>query len=159
MNRLLERKNLVRTSSTPGCTRQLTFFDVALKGGLHLTLVDMPGYGYARRAKTERQGWADLVESYLLTRPTLRAVVIIVDVRRGLEVEEEKLVEMLEEPRSGPALTLIVAATKLDRLRSADRKPAIARLKSDSALPIVGFSAENGVGREELWKRILTVAS
>src|SRR6185503_4779693 len=66
MNSLIERKRLVRTSSTPGCTRQISLFEVTTRLGSRFTLVDLPGYGYAKRAKSERAEWAALINSYLL---------------------------------------------------------------------------------------------
>src|SRR5262245_14241605 len=74
INSLAARKKLVRTSSTPGCTRTVSFFPTRIEGGTELVLVDLPGYGYAKRSKAERDSWADLIEEYLLGRPTLRAV-------------------------------------------------------------------------------------
>lgn len=156
MNRLLERKGLVRTSSTPGCTRQIAFFDAKLDGDVALTLVDLPGYGYARRSKTERDAWAELIEGYLLERVTLRAVVVLVDVRRGLEDDDRSLLEMLAQPARGrrsPPVPIVVA-TKLDKLPRAARKPALERVRATAGGAVVGFSAEDGTGRDELWRRI-----
>src|SRR5947207_443534 len=81
LNMLLARKSLARTSSTPGRTRQINFFDVAVAGGPELAFVDLPGYGYAKVSKTEAAGWKDLLEGYLQGRPTLRGVVLLVDAR------------------------------------------------------------------------------
>ena len=157
MNRLLERKNLVRTSSTPGCTRTINFFDIRTQDGAAMTLVDLPGYGYARRAKTEREAWGDLVERYLLERAGLAAVVVILDVRRPVEPAERDLMELLSDkprvPRSPPAT--IVVATKLDKLGAAARKPALSQINKALGRPVIGFSAETGTGRDELWARLL----
>ena len=79
LNRLMNRRNLARTSSTPGCTRQINFFGVRTSSGVNLSLVDLPGYGYAKRSKDERKLWAELIDGYLLGRPTLRAVALLVD--------------------------------------------------------------------------------
>ena len=156
MNRLLERKNLVRTSSTPGCTRTINFFDVRTQDGSRMTMVDLPGYGYARRAKTEREAWGDLVERYLLERAGLAAVVVILDVRRPVEDTEHDLMELLSDkpraPRPPPAT--IVVATKLDKLGAAARKPALAQIAKALGRPVIGFSAETGTGRDELWARL-----
>jgi len=156
MNRLLERKNLVRTSSTPGCTRTINFFDVRTQDGARMTLVDLPGYGYARRAKSERAAWGDLVEHYLLERAGLAAVVVILDVRRPVEDAEHDLMELLADkpraPRPPPAT--IVVATKLDKLGAAARKPALAQIAKTLGRQVIGFSAETGTGRDELWARL-----
>ncbi len=124
INTLVERKNLVRTSSTPGCTRQISFFDVHFTDDSALTLVDLPGFGYAKRSKDERNSWADVIEAYLLGRPTLRAVVSIVDVRRGLEPDDRDLHELLRSPSrvNRPPVSVIVVATKLDKLPRSKQK-------------------------------------
>jgi GTP-binding protein len=155
LNMLLSRRSLARTSNTPGCTRQINFFDVGLGGGAapaDLLFVDLPGYGYAKVSKAESHGWKKLLEDYLEKRPTLRAVVILVDARRGVEGEERDLVEFLEQRRD---LAIIVAATKLDKLPRSQQKPALAALARDAGVRVVGTSAETGAGRRELWERML----
>jgi GTP-binding protein len=146
----------VRTSSTPGCTRQLGFFRIRAADGLVADLVDLPGYGYARRSKAERSAWGELIEGYLLGRPTLRAVVVVIDARRGVEQEERDLFELLASPARTrrPPVTIVVAATKLDKISAHERKLALARLARDVGAPVVGFSAKEGTGRELLWQRI-----
>ena len=79
LNMMLARKGLARTSRTPGCTRQINFFDVSVTAGPELVFVDLPGYGYAKVSKTESRDWKKLLEDYLQERPTLEAVVILVD--------------------------------------------------------------------------------
>lgn len=164
LNMMLARKGLARTSNTPGCTRQINFFDVGLAkasaekvGVERIVFVDLPGYGYARVSKSEASAWKQLLEGYLHERPTLRAVVVLVDVRRGLEAEEEELVDFLAE-REG--IDVIVAATKVDKLGLAQQKPALAALVKaathEGAAPdVVPTSAASGAGRDLLWGRIL----
>ncbi len=153
LNCLMDRRNLVRTSNTPGCTRQISLYRARAADGAVLTLVDLPGYGYAKRSKVEKRQWAELIESYLLERPTLRAVVVLVDVRRGIEADDRDLLEMLESPArtSRPPLATLVVATKLDKLASSGRKPALSKLTRESGIRALGFSAETGTGRDELW--------
>src|SRR5882672_5114902 len=98
LNALLERKGLARTSSTPGCTRELVVFEAKATDGALLTFVDLPGYGYAKRSKAERFAWGGLVEDYLLARPTLVAVVVLVDIRRGVEPDDRDLLELIASP-------------------------------------------------------------
>jgi GTP-binding protein len=164
LNALAQRKSLVRTSSTPGCTRQINLFTVTLKSGLSLCLVDLPGYGYARVSKSERKSWGPMLEGYLRERPTLRAVVVIVDVRRGLEEEDAQLLDFLSAAHTlgGRAPSVIVVATKVDKLPRAKRKPALKVLgarQTRAVGGIVAFSAVSGPereeGRAELWRRIL----
>jgi GTP-binding protein len=157
LNAMMQRRSLARTSGTPGCTRQLNVFEVRCAEGLTLRFVDLPGYGWARRSKTERGQWQAMIEGYLRTRASLRAVVVIVDVRRGLEDEERQLVEFLREPRSvseARTVEVILVATKLDKVGAAGRKPALEAVKKGAGGRVVGFSAETGEGREEVWGRI-----
>jgi GTP-binding protein len=152
LNMILQRRGLARTSSTPGCTRQIVFFDIGIAKGPELTFVDLPGYGYAKVSKSESASWKELLEGYLMDRETLRAVVLLVDVRRGLEAEEKDLLEFLSQRKD---IDVIIAATKLDKLSRSAQKPALAKLMKESRVTAIGTSAETGVGREELWSRIL----
>lgn len=155
MNAVLQRKNLVRTSSTPGCTRSVNLFKARCADGLEMFLVDLPGFGYAKRSKNERASWGPLLEGYLQRRASLRAVAILVDVRRGPEEEELQLIDFLrsEALADRPPLSLILVATKVDKLPLAQRKPAV--LKAGlPGLPAIGFCGINGEGLDPLWRRI-----
>jgi GTP-binding protein len=155
LNTLVARKNLVRTGSTPGTTRQLNLFHVKASDGLEVVLVDLPGYGFAKRGKQERAQWGTLIEGYLSTRVTLRAVVLLVDVRRGPEQEEKELIEYIESTQgkaSRPEVPIIIVATKTDKMPFAQRKLAIARIGGDLGCRAIGFSAETGEGKDELWR-------
>jgi GTP-binding protein len=156
LNAMTQRKGLARTSNTPGCTRQLNIFEVRCADGLAVRFVDLPGYGWARRSKSERTQWQAMIEGYLTERSGLRAVVILVDVRRGVEDEERELVEFLRLPRkvSGPPLELILVATKVDKISASARKPALDRVAKGAGTRPIGFSAVQGAGREELWRAI-----
>jgi GTP-binding protein len=111
-------------------------------------LVDLPGYGFAVGPETERVAWGPLVETYLAGRPTLRGVLLIVDARRGLEREEEELLDYLAAlPR--PA---IIVATKLDKLARNAARTALAAL--GARVPVIGFSARTGEGRDRLWRAV-----
>jgi GTP-binding protein len=160
MNCLTSRKGLVRTSSTPGCTRQVSWFRTTSDDKAVIDLVDLPGYGYAKRSKSERRDWAGLIENYLLERSTLRGVVILIDVRRGLEPDDAELMKMLrDEPRVSRApLELTLVATKLDKLPFSQHKPAIERLKKEIGQPVLGFSSEKAIGRVPLWRRLRRIA-
>jgi GTP-binding protein len=156
LNMMLARKGLARTSRTPGCTRQINFFDVAVASGPKLVFVDLPGYGYAKVSKAESRDWKQLLEAYLQERPTLEAVVVLVDARRGVEQEERDLIEFL---RLRKGLPVFVAVTKLDKLSKSEQKPRLAQIERDSRVKVVGTSAETGAGREELWERLLRVTT
>ncbi len=157
MNALLERRKLVRTSGTPGCTRQISMFEVTTRLGSRLTLVDLPGYGYAKRSHTERREWAELIHTYLLKRPALAALVALVDVRRGLQPEDEQLLDLVG---GAPGTTrapveVILVATKLDKLSGSERKLAMNQLKKQSSRAWIGFSTELPETHETLWRQLL----
>ena len=160
LNSMMERRSLARTSRTPGCTRQLNIFEVRCADDLTLRFVDLPGYGWARRSKDERLQWQKMIEGYLVTRASLRAVVLLVDVRRGIEEDERQLIEFLRAPRpvsESKPLDVVLAATKIDKLSAAARKPALEQVRRVAAAPVIGFSAVSGEGRGELWERIRRV--
>jgi GTP-binding protein len=154
LNTLVGRKNLVRTGSTPGTTRQLNLFHVRAGDGLEVVLVDLPGYGFAKRGKQERSQWGTLIEGYLSTRVTLRAVVLLMDVRRGAEHEEKDLIAYVASTHrkaARPEVPVIVVATKVDKVPRSQRKPAVDRLITDLGCRVVAFSSETGEGKDELW--------
>ena len=165
MNSLMERNGLVRTSGTPGCTRQISWFHAKASDGAELCLTDLPGYGYAKRSKDERKVWARVIEAYLLGRPTLRAVVLLTDARRGFEDDDRDLVELLQgqAQTSRPPVEVVLVGTKLDKLSVSARKPAMAALDR-SELPralgtkVLGYSAVENIGRLELWRRLRSAA-
>jgi len=157
LNAMMQRKGLARTSSTPGCTRQLNVFDIRCADGLQLGFVDLPGYGWAKRSKAEKSQWQGMIEGYLMRRTGLRAVALLVDVRRGVEEEEQQLIDFMRQPRqvSDPKpVEVILVATKIDKLSASARKPALEGLKKNAGSRAIGFSVETGDGREELWARI-----
>ncbi len=157
MNALMQRKNLVRTSNTPGRTREINLFSARTLDGLEINLVDLPGYGYAKVSKTDKRAWGPMLEGYLSSRPTLRAVVILVDIRRGVQEDDRALVEFLRAARTAQEnkkVQPIVVATKMDKLALAKQKPAVMALKKAAKIPVLGFSAVTGDGREQLWAQI-----
>ena len=155
LNSMMQRKGLCRTSSTPGCTRQLNVFDLRCADGLEVGFVDLPGYGWAKRSKTEKAQWQQMIEGYLKRRAGLRAVCVLVDVRRGVEDEERQLVDFLRLPREASGeVEIILVATKIDKLSVSARKPQLEIVKKAAGVKPVGYSAETGDGREELWSRI-----
>lgn len=158
INNLVRRKKLVRTSSAPGCTRTINIFRVRLRTDgeeAHLDLVDLPGYGYAQRSKAERKAWGPLIEGFLSERPGLRGAVVIIDIRRGVQDDDNQLLEFLESIGVAP----ILVATKLDKLPASKRKPAIAKLRNQVGRSVTPYSSITGDGRDALWKRLLQVSS
>lgn len=159
MNALLGRKNLVRTSSTPGCTQGVCYFEARTRDGMVLNFVDLPGYGYAERSKAERRLWGNLIESYLLERVSLRTVVLLVDVRRDFEEDEQMLLEWLHTPSrvSRPPLNVVIAATKTDQLTLAATGPRLKALAEASGQPVMGVSVRDEKSVERLRKRLMTL--
>ncbi len=172
INALTERRKLVRTSRTPGCTRGANAFLVELaQPETAVQFIDLPGYGYAQRSKTERNQWAHLVESILLERGTLRAVVALFDIRRDLSKDDRTLLEFLAE---SPA-TVIPVATKADKIAPSQLAKTLKTLKesmgasstlamtnlvpfscADHAAPSARVRAERS--RNTLWHQILTAS-
>jgi GTP-binding protein len=158
LNRLLGRRRLARVSGTPGRTQQLNFFLVDDR----LVLVDLPGYGYARVSQATRAAWRPLVESYLRGRAVLAGVVLLVDVRRGLEDEEHALLDVLRSLE----LPALLVATKIDKLNRGARARALATFSGSGAgrdvaggppaVPVVPFSALTGEGADALWRVVLS---
>ena len=97
MNALAQRRKLVRTSGTPGCTRQVSIFRLLTAQKETVYMADLPGYGYAKRSKSERRQWADLIEAFLIDRVSLRAVAVLFDARRGPQEDEYELIRFINE--------------------------------------------------------------
>jgi GTP-binding protein len=156
LNMLTNRKRLVQVSSTPGRTRLLNFFRIGLSGGEELGVVDLPGYGFAKVSEAQRRAFGPMIEGYLLGREELKALVLLIDLRRDPEVEERQIVEFA----SSRGLALVVLATKSDQVTKAKRRPRQEALKAALGLrrlPVL-TSAEGGEGRAEAWSAILAAA-
>jgi len=146
LNALVGRPGLARVSRTPGRTRGIAFYEVDGRWAL----ADLPGYGYARVSRAERQGWRPLVEEYLDGCTFLRKVYILVDVRRGPEEEERMLAEFL----GARGLPYRWVGTKADRLPAAEKERAAARFAGapwlDRGGPPLVVSARTGAGLDAL---------
>jgi GTP-binding protein len=155
LNALAGRKDLARTSKTPGRTRCLNFFTV----GERLALVDLPGHGYAKMAHSEAEKIARLIDQYLHQRRELKALVLLVDARRGPQQEEFALARLLQDPSCGTdcRADLIVVATKCDKLRRAERGPALRRFEALGTAPSM-CSSLTGEGIDQVRHQILQVA-
>jgi GTP-binding protein len=157
LNAIMERHKLVRAGGTPGTTRAINFFLARTSSGIGVHLVDLPGYGFSKVSKRETAGWGPLMEGYLRSRVTLRAVVVVVDVRRGVEPDDLELVEFVRQTSGAaqrPPVETIVVATKVDKVARAARKPALARVAQQAGVRAIAFSAETGEGRDELWRAL-----
>lgn len=154
INALLNRKNLVKTSSNPGCTRLINFFEV----NDNLSFVDLPGYGYAKISKDIRNTWGKMIESYLEKRHTLRAVVLIIDIRRGPEEEELGLISWLSE-RGRPCIPVLTKADKLSGNGKTKQIKAASDILHMDPKDIVVFSSKTRAGRDRLWGIINQLAT
>lgn len=149
INRLLNRKKLVRTSSTPGRTREINYFTV----GDDLCFVDLPGYGYAKVPRAMQAAWRPLVEAYLARSKSLALVILLMDPRREPGQEERDLLTWLKN--AGRPCQVVF--TKVDKLKKSQVKSRLDKLAVDlggldfAPLP---FSTLSGLGKDRLWERI-----
>jgi GTP-binding protein len=143
---------LARTSSAPGRTRLLNWFRVEPPKGKPIAFVDLPGYGYAKVPMDMRESWRPLIEAYLTGRSVLKAVVVLIDARRGVEDEERDLVEWL----GASDVPVIVVLTKIDKLAKNKRQPVAAIVRRELGMPRdpVQVSAQTGEGIDDLWRVI-----
>jgi GTP-binding protein len=152
INTLTQRRHLVRTSATPGATRKLFLYETRARDGTVLHFVDLPGYGFTKRSKAERRSWAALIEGYLAQRVSLVAVVLVADIRRGLEEEDRELVAFIEGSHAAARrpVEVILVATKVDKLALAARRVALDKIRRELGKRVIGFSSVTGEGRDEL---------
>jgi GTP-binding protein len=163
LNKLAGRRSLARTSKTPGRTRGLILYDLALRFPgeaaqvrTPLRLVDLPGYGYAQVSHEERRQWQTLVEGYVERRNALRLLLLLVDARRAFEAEEAQLVEWLDSL----AVPHRLVVTKVDKLSAGERGAAAGRFRGTftGGAPLF-VSGETGDGVSGLWRVIRAAAS
>lgn len=149
INVLVNRRHLVKTSSTPGRTQLINFFNV----NDSFSLVDLPGYGFARVPKAVQRQWGPMIETYLKDRETLRAVVLILDIRRTPGVEERNFIDWLRLYHRPPILVL-TKIDKLSRNRQHAQRTAIAKALQLPSAELTLFSAKTRDGRERIWQAI-----
>lgn len=150
INKMLNRKGLARISSKPGKTQTLNFYIV--NEVLHF--VDVPGYGYAKVSKKEREAWGKMLETYLTTREQLRAVLLIVDLRHPPTADDIMMYEFLKHYE----IPCIVIATKADKISKTKRAQHLKITKEKLDLhphdTIIQFSSETGEGKDKAWATI-----
>lgn len=149
INTLVERKGLVRTSSTPGRTQLLNFFTI----NDVLTLVDLPGYGFAKVPVELKRSWGPMIRTFLEQRTTLRAVVLLFDIRRTPAGEDLLLLDWLEE-YGIPTIPVVTKIDKVGRSQRVARVRAIAEATGLEAEYFTLFSSVTREGREKLWDLI-----
>jgi GTP-binding protein len=154
INSLLGAK-IAKTSSAPGRTRSINFFEVRWPGKPQPELIftDLPGYGYAKISREVSQRWPDFIDPYLKERPCLALCLALVDVNVPLQPADRQLLEFL----SGNARPTLIVATKIDRLSGNQLRNSLEALAHGyPQARIVPYSARTGAGRQELWQEIRT---
>jgi GTP-binding protein len=153
INTLVTRRKLVKVSRTPGRTQHINFFQADFHDGRSLGLVDLPGYGFAKVPKRIQREWGVMLEAYLGGRVQLKALVIIMDIRRGMRAEDLQLYEALAHFGAQPILVF----TKADKFSRNQRNAALAKIAREVGAPrkeLLVFSSLSGLGRDALWERI-----
>ena len=152
VNTLVNRKHLVKTSSTPGRTQLINFFDI----NNNITFVDLPGYGYAKVPVAVRKKWGPMIETYLSTRKTLKGVVVIMDIRRIPRQEEHDLLDWLDH-FSIASILVLTKADKLSKTKRLKQQTAIAGALKINPDKLILFSAKSRQGRDMLWDAIISL--
>ena len=150
INGLMNRKALARTSSQPGKTQTINFYNV----NEAIYLVDLPGYGYAKVSQSEKEKWGKMIEKYLHTSKNLKAVFLLVDIRHEPSANDKMMYDWIVHNGFEP----IIIATKLDKIKRSQMQKNVKQIKEGLNLrpgsSIIPFSAETKQGREEIWALI-----
>ncbi len=148
INSLLNRKKMVKVSSSPGKTRTINFFLI----NEQFILVDLPGYGYAAVSKQEKASWGRMIESYLKSRDNLANVVLLVDIRHKPTGDDKLMYDFIKYYRE----SVIIVATKLDKITKTAVQGSLSlirdTLQTDERDRIIPYSSETHAGRDELWE-------
>ena len=150
INGLMNRKALARTSAQPGKTQTINFYKI----NDEMFLVDLPGYGYAKITPAEKEKWGKMIERYLHTSQTLKAVFLLIDIRHDPSANDKLMYDWIVNNGYNP----IIIATKLDKLKRSQVQKKIKAIKDGLKLrpgsEIIPFSAETKQGRDEIWALI-----
>ena len=153
INTLLGRKSLARVSSSPGKTITINYYDIDKK----LYLVDLPGYGYAKRSQESKKGWSTLTEDYFIKNPSsdaIKLVIQLIDIRTGPTDDDIMMINFLIDND----VNFIVVATKTDKLSKTQLANALDELQKEyflgTGIEIIPFSSVTRIGKDEVWKRI-----
>ena len=158
INTLLGRKSLARVSSAPGKTITINYYDIDKK----LYLVDLPGYGYAKRSQESKRGWSSLTEDYFVKNPSadaIKLVIQLIDIRTGPTDDDIMMINFLIDN----GVKFIVVATKTDKLSKTQLANALDGLQKEyfegTGIEIIPFSSVTRAGKDEVWKKIADAIS
>lgn len=147
INALMNRKSLARTSSQPGKTQTINFYNI----NDAMYLVDLPGYGYAKVSESERAKWGQMIENYLHKSKQLRAVFLLIDIRHAPGANDKTMYDLIIYQGYQP----IIIATKLDKLKRSQVQKAVKEVRTGLGLKaddiLIPFSAETKQGRDDIW--------
>jgi GTP-binding protein len=149
INALVNRKNLARESATPGKTRGLNFYKIDQQ----LYFVDLPGYGYAKVSKAEREFWGRMIETYLITRNQLKLIIMLVDIRHTPSTDDQMMHQWIVSQNK----PYLIVATKLDKISRGQIRKRLDDIRTTLELNEAGpvpFSAETKQGKDEIWAHI-----
>ncbi|GAA0355463.1 ribosome biogenesis GTP-binding protein YihA/YsxC [Bacillus horti] len=150
INKMINRKSLARTSSKPGKTQTLNFYKI--NGGF--MFVDVPGYGFAKVSKTEREKWGQFIEEYISTREQLRVVVQLIDIRHEPSRDDKAMYEWLTYNQ----IPCIIVATKVDKIPKGKVQKHVKLIKDSLGAKgtlIIPFSAETAQGKDQAWNALM----
>lgn len=150
INAMLNRRGLARVAATPGKTREINFYNIDDV----LYFVDLPGYGYAKVSKTVKEGWGEIIETYLNTREQLKLVVMLVDIRHSPTNYDR----MMHEWLLNKGVSYVIVGTKIDKIPRQKLKERLSDIRKvlmlSEDIRIIPFSSETKQGRDELWEII-----
>ena len=149
INTLLNRKRLVKTSSTPGRTQLINFFNI----NNAFFFVDLPGFGYAKVPKSIKKTWGPMVETYLSTRKTLKGVVLILDIRRVPGAQDLEFIEWLRY-YAIPSILILTKADKLSKSKQMNQHIANTKILGVDRNDLILFSAKSRMGKDATWAAI-----
>ena len=149
INTLVNRKRLVKTSSTPGRTQLINFFNI----NEAFSFVDIPGYGYAKVPAAVKKNWGPMIETYITTRKTLKGVVLILDIRRTPGPEEMNMLDWLNH-YDIPSVLVLTKSDKLSKTKQQKQRKEIANTLSADKDNLILFSAKSRQGKGEVWDAV-----
>lgn len=148
INALMNRKSLARTSSQPGKTQTINFYNI----NDEMYLTDLPGYGFAKVSKSEKEKWGKMIERYLHSSKQLRAVFLLIDIRHDPSANDRMMYEWMVYQGFAP----IIIATKLDKIKRSQIQKQVKAVKEGLGVrpgtAVIPFSAQTKQGREEIWE-------